>query len=120
MYNEYQIRIHINHSRPGYILLNDAFWEGWHAVVNSQPVPIYRANIMLRAVPITVTTPDVDIWLYYDKEYPLPGGRVIRALRLNQFCDGSSVVLSLVVLIALFRRRKLNRVKNSVKTKYAE
>jgi hypothetical protein len=37
---------------PAYLMLADAYYPGWLAAVNATPVPLYRANVMFRAVPI--------------------------------------------------------------------
>lgn len=36
----------------GYLVLADTFFPGWHAQVNGTKAPIYRANHVMRAVPI--------------------------------------------------------------------
>jgi hypothetical protein len=40
--------------QPGFLVLTDAFYAGWKAFVNGIEVPIYRANYLMRAVPIGV------------------------------------------------------------------
>jgi uncharacterized membrane protein YfhO len=34
----------------GFLFLNDAYYRGWRATVNGEETPIYRANVMFRAV----------------------------------------------------------------------
>ncbi|MBS1992709.1 MAG: hypothetical protein JSS83_19460 [Cyanobacteria bacterium SZAS LIN-3] len=34
----------------GFVILNDRFYPGWHAVVDTQPATMYRANGFMRAV----------------------------------------------------------------------
>ncbi|MFN8528733.1 MAG: YfhO family protein [Anaerolineae bacterium] len=49
--NEVQISIRDN-AEAGLLILTDAYYPGWTAVVNEQPAPIYRADMMFRAVPV--------------------------------------------------------------------
>jgi hypothetical protein len=45
-----RIEIRSNAARPAFLLLKDAYYPGWTATVNGQPAPIYRADVMFRAV----------------------------------------------------------------------
>jgi Bacterial membrane protein YfhO len=41
-----------SNSAPAYLLLNDTYYPGWSAFVDGQPAPLYRANGLVRAVPV--------------------------------------------------------------------
>ncbi len=45
-------RVSVAAEGPGYLLLTDAYYPGWVARVDGQRVPILRADIMFRAVPL--------------------------------------------------------------------
>ncbi len=47
-----QVRLHCRAGFAGYAVLLDAYWPGWSATVDGQPVPIERADHMVRAVPV--------------------------------------------------------------------
>ena len=51
-YQPTRAEIHAYSSVPddGFLFLNDAYYPGWRATVNGEDVPIYRANVMFRAV----------------------------------------------------------------------
>jgi uncharacterized membrane protein YfhO len=38
--------------QPGYVVLSDTYFPGWHAWVDDREVPILPANLMFRAVPV--------------------------------------------------------------------
>jgi hypothetical protein len=47
-----RIVIEAESSAPGWLILNEAWFPGWTAHIDGAPVPVYRANILMRAVPI--------------------------------------------------------------------
>jgi len=44
------ISLSVSTPADGFVVLNDRFYPGWHAVVDTQPAPLYRANAFMRAV----------------------------------------------------------------------
>jgi hypothetical protein len=51
-YSPERIVIDVTASQPGYLVLTDAYYPGWLATVDDQPVEVERADIMFRAVKI--------------------------------------------------------------------
>ena len=49
-YESQRVRIETQTSVPAILLLNDANYPGWRALVNGQPVPILTANYLFRGV----------------------------------------------------------------------
>jgi hypothetical protein len=63
-----QVEIAVETDAAGYLLLADAYYPGWQARVNGEATPVYRADVMLRAVPVpsgssTVVFTYAPIWL---------------------------------------------------------
>jgi len=51
-YDETLITLQVDSPAPAYLVLKDAFYPGWEAMVNDAPTPIYRANLLFRALPV--------------------------------------------------------------------
>ncbi len=51
-YEETLVTVRVKSPAPAYLTLKDTFYPGWEATVNSAPTPIYRANLLFRAVPV--------------------------------------------------------------------
>jgi hypothetical protein len=51
-YADTRVEIAVESAAVGYLVLSDAYYEGWQATVNGAATPILRADVMFRAVPI--------------------------------------------------------------------
>jgi hypothetical protein len=86
--------VQLTASGPGYLLLTDAYYPGWVATVDGAPVPIFRADVMFRAV-----------------ELP-PGSHVIefrfepRSVTVGLWVSGVTWMIVLVLLVLLGIRNK--------------
>lgn len=69
-YEPTRIDIKVNAAEPGYLILTDAYFDGWRALVNWSAAPLYRANGMFRAVPIPAGESDV-VFEFRPDWYPL-------------------------------------------------
>ncbi len=49
-YTSRQVAIRAFAPDGGYLVLLDSYYPGWHAAVDDQPAPIYRADVLFRAV----------------------------------------------------------------------
>lgn len=49
-YQPTRVTIENADGQDGYLLLKDAYYPGWIATIDGEPTPIYRANVMFRAV----------------------------------------------------------------------
>jgi hypothetical protein len=90
-YTPTRISLQVDMADNGLLVLSDVDYPGWQARVDGQPAPIYRANYLLRAVPVEGGQHRVEV--YYDP--PLfKVGLAITILTLL----ASGVLLSGVVL----------------------
>lgn len=55
-YTDTQIEMTIETDKAGYVMLTDAYYAGWSAQVNGSDMPIYRADVMFRAVYVSAGT----------------------------------------------------------------
>jgi hypothetical protein len=51
-YGRERIEIEVYSDAPGYLVLTDAWYPGWEATVDGDPVSILRSDLLFRAVPI--------------------------------------------------------------------
>ena len=63
-YTATRISLQANMVDNGLLVLSDVHYPGWQARVDGQPAPIYRANYLLRAVPVEAGQHRVEV--YYD------------------------------------------------------
>jgi uncharacterized membrane protein YfhO len=51
-YQPENILLQAEMAQPGYVVLTDAWYPGWHATLDGTPIPIERANLTFRAVQV--------------------------------------------------------------------
>jgi uncharacterized membrane protein YfhO len=51
-YSAHQVDVEAQLAQPGILVLSDTYFPGWKAIVDGQETPMYRANYILRAVPL--------------------------------------------------------------------
>lgn len=51
-YSDTRAVLQVQSPADAYLILKDAYYPGWQATLNGEPVPIFRANVMFRAVPV--------------------------------------------------------------------
>ena len=51
-YSSERVEISVESEGGGYLILTDAYYPGWQAAVNGEAMPVHRANVMFRAVPV--------------------------------------------------------------------
>ena len=63
-YTPTHISLQVDMVDNGLLVLSDVYYPGWLARMDGQRAPIYRANYLLRAVPVEVGQHRVEV--YYD------------------------------------------------------
>lgn len=51
-YTATRMELQVEAEADAYLIVSDAYFPGWKASVNAVSVPVYRANVMFRAVPV--------------------------------------------------------------------
>lgn len=51
-YDQRRALLQVDSPAPAYLILRDAWYPGWGATVNDEAAPIYRANLIFRALPV--------------------------------------------------------------------
>jgi hypothetical protein len=92
-YTPHQIDLDLKAPQAGYVLINDQFDPDWRVTLNDRPVPMLRADYLLRAVAVPAGPSHVE--LLYSAHYRI--GRVaIPTTVANDFSD--AVMLAAFVL----------------------
>jgi hypothetical protein len=63
LYEPERILVKVTAPADGWLLLSDAWYPGWQARVDGQPVPVERADVLFRAVAVPQGTHEVE-WTY--------------------------------------------------------
>ena len=56
-----RVRLRSRGEEPGVVVLTDAFHPGWEASVDGKPVPLWRANLAFRGVPVPAGSHDIEM-----------------------------------------------------------
>jgi len=93
------VEIEAELTAPGYLVLTDAWYPGWEAAVDGEPVPIHRADVLFRAVA-------VDAGCH----------RVVFSFRPMSLCAGVGVSLAGLVglVIVVVQALTLSKVERGV------
>ena len=51
-YSDTRVALRVQSPSAAYLILKDAYYPGWQATLNDEPTPIFRANVMFRAVAV--------------------------------------------------------------------
>ncbi len=58
-YTPESIEMRVQAGAAGYLIVTDSYYPGWRAQVNGEDAPIYRADVMFRAIPIPAGASEV-------------------------------------------------------------
>jgi hypothetical protein len=89
-YTAQQVKVDVETSSPGFLILGDTYFPGWKANVDGKRVPIYRADYLLRAVAVEKGSHRV-VFLYQPLSFRIGLGLTI---------------ISGVIILGCLRRRK--------------
>jgi uncharacterized membrane protein YfhO len=90
------VSIHVNAQRDAWLILADTDYPGWIATIDGEPTPIYRANLMFRAV--QVSAGEHAVAFEYHPDWLVPGALVS--------------TVSLILLLFLFRLKNVTTPYN--------
>lgn len=51
-YTPIHVEIRVSTTNDAYLMLKDAYYPGWRATIDGDPTPVYRANVLFRAVQV--------------------------------------------------------------------
>lgn len=51
-YTSDTVKLDVNSSENGFVVISDNYHPGWKAKIENEPVPVFRANYVMRAVPV--------------------------------------------------------------------
>ena len=92
-YTDTRVHMSVNSEEATYLYLADAYYSGWRATVNGEDRPVYRANVMFRAVAVPAGESDV-IFEFVPRLWYFAMG-----------VGGVVWILSFVLLMGLFLRK---------------
>jgi uncharacterized membrane protein YfhO len=96
-YEDDTIRLDAQTDADGLLVLSEVYAEGWRAYVDGEPVPVYVANHVLRAVPLPAGAHVVE--LRYEPT----------SLRIGLLMTAGGLVVGLLLLMLAGRERWTSR-----------
>jgi hypothetical protein len=102
-YTPTDIKINVQSSVPGYVLINDRYDPDWQAQLNGRDTPMLRANFIMRA--IAVPPGESTVTLHYVPHYRL-NGFVFPANTVALFSDLVMLAAWVIAGLALLRERR--------------
>jgi hypothetical protein len=88
-YRPNRVTIDVQGAGPEYLVLADQWYPGWVAAVDGAPAPLYRANVLFRAVPVPAGRHEV-VFTFDPPSY-----------RWGKFVSAATVVLAALFFIAV-------------------
>ncbi len=61
-YSPNEITLAAHAERPGYLVISEVWFPGWHATINGRSVPVWRANYTFRALPVPAGELEIRLW----------------------------------------------------------
>jgi hypothetical protein len=96
-YQPNRVELEVGGDAGGYLVLTDVWYPGWTCTVNGEPVEVYRANYLFRAVAVPPGKAEV-VFRFEPDSYRT--GKLVSLAALTLVA-----VLSLVLSVAARRRR---------------
>lgn len=72
-----RVVLRVSGAQPGLLVLRDTFYPGWTVLVDGQPAPLLRADVLFRAVPLPAGDHTVE---FRYRSLPLERGLIIAAI----------------------------------------
>ncbi len=74
-----RLMLRVETAQPAVLVVRDTFFPGWQATVDGRPVPLWRADLLFRALPVTAGEHTVTL-SYHSR--PFVRGALISGLAL--------------------------------------
>jgi uncharacterized membrane protein YfhO len=65
-YANTRIALNAEMQRAGWLVLSEVFYPGWRVTVDGAPANLYRADYILRSVPLTAGSHRIEMWFMPD------------------------------------------------------
>ncbi|MDP8923092.1 MAG: SMC-Scp complex subunit ScpB, partial [Chloroflexota bacterium] len=102
-----RVRLLVRADAPGYLVLSDTWFPGWQASIDGERVPILRANVLFRAVPVAAGEQVVEF--RYEP----------RSFQIGALMSVVTLILGLLLLVGA-RRLRRRRLRADRRLSYGE